>query len=157
VVAAVAFGPARRQYGERVWGNAVCFVYTHKHTQPKWIHRSSLITVVIHETQTRFVFDRDLPLIKHMMGINDYIWPFQKRFSDIPCAREASIAAIVGGIGLGAASIIITNQTRYAYKTCAYGGFVAFWITFISCRYQHRQAKNISGQFVEALKKGDID
>jgi hypothetical protein len=91
------------------------------------------------------------------MGIGDYLWPFQKNFSEIPCAREASIASMVGGVGLGAASIIITNQTRYAYKTSMYGGFVTFWIAFISCRYQYKKAKDLSGQFVESMRRGDID
>jgi hypothetical protein len=92
-----------------------------------------------------------------MMGLGEYLWPFQKKFSDIPCAREASISGMVGGIGLGAASIIITNQTKYAYKTSIYGGFVAFWVAFISCRYQYQKTKNMSGQFIESMSRGDID
>lgn len=91
------------------------------------------------------------------MGISDYIWPFEKKFSEIPCAREASIAALTGGIGLGASSIIITNQVKYAYKTSIYSGFALFWITFLACKYQHHRVKKLSDQFVEAYKSGEID
>lgn len=91
------------------------------------------------------------------MGLGDYLWPFERKFSEIPCAREAGIAAMAGGVGLGASSILITNQTKYAYKTSIYSGFALFWITFLACRFQHNRVKKLSEQFVEAYKSGDID
>lgn len=85
------------------------------------------------------------------------LWPFQKNFSDIPCAREAAIAGMTGGIGLGASSIIIMNRYKYAFKTSVYGGFVVFWVAFLSCRYQYAKTKDLSKQFIDSMARGDVD
>lgn len=87
------------------------------------------------------------------MGVLDYLWPFEKKFSEIPCAREAGIAGMVGGIGTGASSIIIFNTPRYAYKTSIFSGFAIFWVTFIVCGIEQRKAKAV----VDKLKSGEID
>lgn len=91
------------------------------------------------------------------MGLSDYVWPFNKKFSQIPCAREAGIAALLGGPGLGAVSILIIGHGKYAYQTSVYAGFVIFWVSFGMCRYQYAKKSNLSDQFIEAYKSGTID
>lgn len=91
------------------------------------------------------------------MGIGDYIWPFDRKFSQIPCAREAGIAGLTGGPGLGALAFIKTNSARFAYKTTVYGGFIAFWATFLYCRYEYASRKKLTKRFQDAYKSGKLD
>lgn len=91
------------------------------------------------------------------MGISDYIWPFKKKFSEIPCAREASIAALVGGPCTGALFIIITGRPSVGFKTSVRAGFAIFWLSFIVCRYQQAQYRSYELQFREAMASGKID
>lgn len=91
------------------------------------------------------------------MGFFDYIWPFEKKFSQIPCAREAGITGLLAGPALGCLTIIRFGHGRYAVKATTYGGFAAFWISFIMCRIEQSRIKRNSDRFVEAVKEGKID
>lgn len=91
------------------------------------------------------------------MGIGDIIWPFERKFSEIPCAREAGIAALTGGPGLGALGFIYSNSPKFAYKTTIYGGLLSFWVTFLYCRYEYEKTKKLSKQFQEAYRTGKLD
>lgn len=91
------------------------------------------------------------------MGIGDYIWPFEKKFSQIPCAREAAIAALLGGPAAGALTLILTNKGLLAYKTSIFSGLAVLWVSFGVCRYKVAQYKEIGEQFREAMRSGKID
>lgn len=91
------------------------------------------------------------------MGIGDYIWPFQRKFSEIPCAREAGIAALLGGPCAGALVIILTSRGILAYKTSIFSSFGLFWASFGICRYQDAQYRDTAIQFKEAVRSGKID
>lgn len=91
------------------------------------------------------------------MGILDSLWPFQRKFSEIPGAREAAIAGLLGGVGIGASSIIILNHAKYAYRTSIYSGFAIFWVTFIFYGLEQRRMKRLSEQFMDSYKSGKLD
>lgn len=91
------------------------------------------------------------------MTISNYLWPFQRKFSEVPCAREAALVALLGGVGIGSTSIVITRKMKYAFKSSVYTGFALFWISLGVCRYQMAKMKQLSEQFIEAYERGDID
>lgn len=91
------------------------------------------------------------------MGFSDYIWPFKKKFSQIPCAREASITALLGGTGLGAVALIATNKGLIAYKTSCYAGAAILLISFGVCRYEFYKQTKLSEEFKELANSGKID
>lgn len=91
------------------------------------------------------------------MGIIDYLWPFQKKFQEIPCAREAGIAAFLGGPATGALAFIVTSKPKKAFFATTNSGFVYFWITFLVYRYQYNRSKKLSEQFKEAIDTNKLD
>lgn len=91
------------------------------------------------------------------MGISDYLWPFERKFSQIPCARESAIAALLGGPCAGALVIILTSKGILAYKTSIFSSLGIFWISFGVCRYQHAQYRETATQFKEGMRSGRID
>lgn len=91
------------------------------------------------------------------MGLRDILWPFEKKFTDIPGAREAGLACLLGGPGMGALSIIVKGTPKYAFQTSIYSGFVIFWVTFIATRTQYTMAKAAQDQFIQAYKAGKVD
>lgn len=91
------------------------------------------------------------------MGIKDYLWPFQRKFSEIPCAREASITALLGGPCVGAVTYALTSKPNITYRNILASGFVFFWIAFISCRYDYNQQKKRAELFRDLLSAGKID
>lgn len=91
------------------------------------------------------------------MGLGDYLWPFQKPFTKVPCAREAALGALIGGPCLGAASIIFTKRYSYAFKTTTYSSFLIFWITFLPCRFNEARSKRLSEQFMQAVEEGKVN
>lgn len=91
------------------------------------------------------------------MGIGDYLWPFQRKFSEVPCAREASIAALLGGPGVGAVTYMITSKPKLTYTSIMYSGFAIFWIAFLSCRHQWSQQKKQADLIRQSYLAGKID
>lgn len=91
------------------------------------------------------------------MGIGDYLWPFERKFSQIPCAREASLAALLGGPAIGAVTYALTSKPNITYRNTIYSGFGLFWITFLVCRYEYERQKRHAQIFKEALATGKID
>lgn len=91
------------------------------------------------------------------MAITDFIWPFEKKFSQIPCAREAAIFGILGGPMIGALGLIYDKKPLLAYKRSVAMGFVFFWAAFITCRYQNANKAHITEQFKDALSSGKLD
>jgi len=91
------------------------------------------------------------------MGIGDYIWPFERKFHQIPCAREAAIAGMFGGAGLGALTVIIRRDTILGAKVIVYGGVGVFWATFLALRYRNNRQKIQSEKYIEALNTGKLD
>lgn len=91
------------------------------------------------------------------MGISDYLWPFQRNFSEIPCAREASLAALIGGPCIGAVTFALTSKPNITYRNIIYSGFGLFWVTFLGCRYQYNEQKRRARIFQEAFAAGKID
>lgn len=91
------------------------------------------------------------------MGIVDYIWPFQKKFSEIPCARESALAGLMGGTCAGALVIILKSKPLLAYKITVFAGVGICWVTFGYCRYDYAKQQKMAEQFQEAQRAGIID
>lgn len=91
------------------------------------------------------------------MGIGDYIWPFQRKFQDIPCAREAGLAAFLGGPATGALIFVTTGRPKASFFGTTYSGFAYFWITLFICRYQYARSKLLSEKFKEAVDTNKLD
>lgn len=91
------------------------------------------------------------------MGISDYLWPFERKFSQVPCAREAAIAGLTGGIASGALVIVFRNRYLLAYKVSVYSGVGICWLSFSICRYINYQKKKVADQFKEDYSTGKFD
>lgn len=91
------------------------------------------------------------------MGIGDYLWPFDKEFSKIPCGRECAIIGLTGGPITGALGIIFLGKYRQAVPISVISGLAYFWVSFIVCRTNHFRTQYKSRQFLQALKSGKID
>jgi len=91
------------------------------------------------------------------MGILEYIWPYEKKFSEIPGTREAGIVAFIAGPTLGALTIALKGTPRYAFKTTTYSTFVIFWVAFIYTRTQYTIQTVAQEKFVKAYRAGEID
>lgn len=91
------------------------------------------------------------------MGFSDYIWPFQRKFSEIPCAREAGITACLGGPATGALALIATGKPRTTFFATTYSAFIYFWGTFLVLRYQYTKTKQQSALFKEAMETNKLD
>lgn len=91
------------------------------------------------------------------MGIGDYLWPFERKFSKIPCAREAAIGGLVAGPVAGAVTFMVTSRVPLSYKMVIYGGLAGFWITFLSCRSQLAYARKRTQRYRDAVARGEID
>lgn len=96
------------------------------------------------------------------MGIED-LWPFERKFSQIPCSREAGISGITGGVVVGAITYMLTSghnprkRGDIIYKSVIYSGFIMFWVGFLGCRHQQNKQKRLTEAFQEALREGKID
>lgn len=90
------------------------------------------------------------------MGITDWLWPFEKKFSDIPGAREATMAALVGGSVVGAFQIII-NRPKLAFPRSVNSGFVIFWISFTILQFREAKMKLQTSKFKDAVNSGKLD
>lgn len=88
------------------------------------------------------------------MAIGDYLWPFEREFSKIPCAREAAISGMLGGPMIGAASIIWSGRLAQATPVAVYSGFTVFWLSFLACRYKEYRTRQISEQLLDVIKSG---
>lgn len=75
------------------------------------------------------------------MGLLEYLWPFDKPFSKIPCAREASLIAVIGGSCLGGAYYMLTSKVGGTYRVALLGGANLLWISFTICHYNYRKSK----------------
>lgn len=91
------------------------------------------------------------------MGIGEFIWPFDRKFSQIPCARESALVALIGGPCLGAAYYLLTSRVFPSYKVTVYGGANLLWLSFIVCHYNYRNSKKIYRNFQDDLRTGKID
>lgn len=91
------------------------------------------------------------------MGIGDYIWPFEKRFRDIPCARDAAIAGVAGGPITGALVIMVKGNYKQAVPISVMSGMAYFWLYFMVCRVSYFNTKLKSREFVDAIKTGKIE
>lgn len=70
------------------------------------------------------------------MAISDILWPFERSFSDVPCAREAGLGAVGGGPLIGGLTLILTKNPLVAFRYSIYSGIGIFWLIFPVCRYQ---------------------
>jgi len=91
------------------------------------------------------------------MGLLDYMWPYERKFIEIPGTREAGIVAFIAGPSLGALTIILKGTPRYAFKTTTYSTFVIFWLSFIYARTQYAIQTVAQENFVKAYRAGEID
>ena len=86
------------------------------------------------------------------MGVWSYLWPFEKKFQDIPCARESCIYAQIGGVGVGAVHFMFTSQVRRSCHVAVGSGILILWISFFICRYQDAQLRIRSKAFEDTIK-----
>lgn len=91
------------------------------------------------------------------MAISDYLWPFEKKFSKIPCAREAAIFGMTGGPILAGLVLIYDKKPKLVVQRAVTSGLVLFWIAFLSCRTQNVRLQNATAEFKESLEKGKFD
>lgn len=95
------------------------------------------------------------------MGISDYLWsimwPYEKPFSKVPCAREAAIAGLITAPCAGAAVVIFRGKPPTILKASLLSGLGVFWTGFILCRIQYSILKKASEEFSEAVASGKFD
>lgn len=91
------------------------------------------------------------------MGIGERLWPFERKISQIPCAREAGIASLSAGPCLGALVLIFKRRPILAFKTTLYSSAGILWGAFGICRINEAGAKLNSESFNSDLSSGKID
>lgn len=90
------------------------------------------------------------------MGLGDFLWPFERKFSQVPCAREAGIAAVIGGPCIGAIVQVLNNNVVKTWNAVGISGFIIFWVAFIKCRVEQDRTKRIAREWQEAKSFKEI-
>lgn len=91
------------------------------------------------------------------MGIEDYLWPSERKFSEIPGAREGGIAgccAVPVSVG---ALYILTNKPFVAIKYGVRFSAVVYFCTFSVYNWQHNKKARQTIQIRKAMNKSELD
>lgn len=91
------------------------------------------------------------------MAITDYLWPFERKFSQIPCAREGAIFGMIGGPIFAGTALIFDKKPQLLFKRSILSGIALFWLSFLTCRYKNAQVKSATKMFQDSIDQGKFD
>lgn len=83
------------------------------------------------------------------------VWPFEKKFTEVPCARESAMSGILGGVLVGA--YWFTKRPQRSFPVAVNSGFVIFWVTYVGCRILHWRQQTNMERFKKMSETGELD
>lgn len=84
------------------------------------------------------------------------LWPFQRSFKDIPCAKEACIAGLITGLGFSSLVFIVKPVPARVIPHFLLSGGLVYFCYFGVCRFNVYKETVRVNKIKEALAEGQI-